>query len=326
MPTKTIQTLSDFVTCAVDLAAPTDHEFFWRGHSDAKYKLVPGIYRKSMQMSSKEHLLIKEAIIRHPEAFSARHSFFEKLVMLQHYEFPTRLLDLSENPLVALYFSCFENPKKDGEVIFFSVKKDQVKYFDSDTVTVLSALSCIPPNRFIGFSDELKKKINTDDTPELEILRKRLKSNTSQSTVTTLTKFTDKNTSQEIAKIKIREIFNQCALIQNILYEIGAEKPHFRPQIEPVHLNNTMICVKSRYDNARIAAQQGAFLLFGIKDGEKSLPSEFENNGIRIDRITIASQAKKEILKSLARFGISEERMFPELMRSAKVIKEKLKF
>jgi len=39
---------------------------------------------------------------------------------MQHYGIPTRLLDITSNPLVALFFACIEFPKVDGEVIFFS--------------------------------------------------------------------------------------------------------------------------------------------------------------------------------------------------------------
>lgn len=323
--TLAIKTLSEFVDQAVKLAEQPDHEFFWRGHSDASYKLVPGIYRKATKMISKEHLLIKEAILNHPAAFSSRHSFFEKLALLQHYEFPTRLLDLTGNPLVALYFACSGSLAKDGEVIFFSVKKDQVKYFDSDTVTVLSAISYIPPEKFTGFNEELKKHINADTTPELDTLRQRITTNAMQTAMTTLTKFLNSSACKDTALLKIRELFNQCALIENLHYEIRAEKPHFRPQIEPKHFNNAMVCVKSRYDNERIAAQQGAFLLYGVKDGEKAKPSDFEKGDIQVKRLTVDSHAKKDLLKSLARFGISDERMFPELMSSAKVIKDRYK-
>ena len=50
---------------------------------------------------------------------------------MQHYSFPTRLLDISSNPLAALYFACeIERDDKgkekdiDGEVILFYIKKN----------------------------------------------------------------------------------------------------------------------------------------------------------------------------------------------------------
>ncbi|RYE78145.1 MAG: FRG domain-containing protein, partial [Hyphomicrobiales bacterium] len=57
---------------------------------------------------------------------------------------PTRLLDISGNPLVALFFACHSEPKNKGsagEVVMFRVPSDSLKYYDSDTVSCLANLS-----------------------------------------------------------------------------------------------------------------------------------------------------------------------------------------
>lgn len=325
---NSIKNLAEFISRAVELSHKSDREYFWRGHSDSNYKLVPNIYRKTTKLSDKEHLLLKEAVIRHSEEFSSRRSYFEKLSLMQHYDFPTRLLDVTENPLVALYFACKSDARstRNGEVILIGVKSEQVKYGDSDSVSVLSTLSCVPPQKFNDFNQELKNKILASADSSLRTIKTRLNQNINQSAITTLTNYLDNIKGRsDTTRALLLKIFNECALIDYLVYEIRAEKPHFRNAIWPEHFNNAIACVKSKHDNQRIAAQQGAFLIFGIKNGDKSLPAAFQNNDILEYRIEIDHGSKKEILKTLARFGVSEERLFPELITSAKVIKEKLK-
>jgi hypothetical protein len=119
-----------------------DSFYFFRGHANKRFDLLPSIYRKQMWYSN-EDKMIREIIMRCPTEFSSMTSSFEKLVKMQHYDLPTRLLDLTENPLVALYFACVGANEKneDGEIIFFKIPKSEVKYFDSDTVSVVSNIA-----------------------------------------------------------------------------------------------------------------------------------------------------------------------------------------
>lgn len=65
----------------------------------------------------------------------------EILVKMQHYGVPTRILDLTRNALVALYFSCVSRLDKDGEVILLQIPNNDVCYFDSDKVSILANLA-----------------------------------------------------------------------------------------------------------------------------------------------------------------------------------------
>lgn len=113
--------------------------FYYRGHSDSNYLLIPSIMRKS-SWQLHEQDMYNELLIECPQDFSHCFTHLDTLVHMQHYGLPTRLLDITRNPLVALYFTCESNPAKKGEVIVFSADKDKVKYPGSDTASIIASL------------------------------------------------------------------------------------------------------------------------------------------------------------------------------------------
>lgn len=123
-------------------------ETFFRGHEDAKFELTPSLLRKTAdgayQFLPNEDRLCKELLIAHYDEFQSDQYCFDRLVRMQHYSLPTRLLDISSNPLVALFFACYCKDAMldiDGEVILFRVTSESVKYYDSDTVSCIANLS-----------------------------------------------------------------------------------------------------------------------------------------------------------------------------------------
>lgn len=80
-------------------------EVFYRGHADKSWDLTPSIFRSDKGIEN-EHFLFRDMVAHVPRDFSECKSALDYLVQMQHYGLPTRLLDVTANPLVALYFAC----------------------------------------------------------------------------------------------------------------------------------------------------------------------------------------------------------------------------
>lgn len=114
--------------------------FIYRGHSNhKKYKLLPGIFREreiSPGHTTTEYSQLEYNIL---SDFISEACRFVKdipindvsawLEIAQHFGVPTRLLDFTENPLVALYFSCIGNPEEDAAVWIINEPAYNRKFF-----------------------------------------------------------------------------------------------------------------------------------------------------------------------------------------------------
>lgn len=117
----------DFLKIAHDLKKNRNHSSeieFYRGQPDREYVLLPTIYRSGMLNYEEE--LINEFIRRRPDEFPESDGLFNIVAKMQHYGLHTRLLDVTENPVVCLYFTCCDNFDKDGEIFIFQRRLDEI--------------------------------------------------------------------------------------------------------------------------------------------------------------------------------------------------------
>lgn len=258
----------------------TGNVLYYRGHASCKFTLLPSLYREQ-NFCHNESRLVREILLKCPDDFKNSDTAFEMLVKMQHYGVPTRLLDVTENPLVALYFACCENIQSDingkkvddsGELVIFSIPKREIKYFDSDTVSVISNLAFTSDNFNVPPLLGLSNVIDTYSSLE------------------------DENRNK-------------------LLHNIKKEKPYFLDRINPYDIQR-VCCVKPKLNNPRITRQSGAFLLFGI-DQFKDKPASIEPNWISSGNgrsiLIIPADKKKKIIEQLSQLGISAGTLFPEL-------------
>ncbi len=107
----------------------TGNRLFFRGHSkynDNSHKLIPHIARYKKKYKKEKRLKIEKELLhrftRHYYNYdTATLSDWQILFIAQHYGLPTRLLDLTSNPLAALFFAVEKDKNQSKESAVFAV-------------------------------------------------------------------------------------------------------------------------------------------------------------------------------------------------------------
>ena len=133
---------------------------FYRGHSNNTYKLLPSIARvdtkKGRSNLNFEFYMINRAKLRNPNELAGINNQINLLARLQHYGLQTRLLDITENALVALYFACEGSPDAEGEVLVFESASEFVVEPDMFHANAYAHFSKLIANEYT-----LEKFVNT---------------------------------------------------------------------------------------------------------------------------------------------------------------------
>jgi hypothetical protein len=112
---STCSTVEDFLSLIKSFRiAGTKEKLAYRGSAKIEYEFEPSLFRKEYGIKN-ERYYYGHAIQLAPEEFTNM-SAFDILCKMQHYSIPTRLLDLTSNPLIALWFACEKEKEKDGKV------------------------------------------------------------------------------------------------------------------------------------------------------------------------------------------------------------------
>lgn len=168
----------------------------FRGLSYYNYDTLPRVLRPDLKIARHENEAVRDIVSIHPQEFIHDQTMFDRLVRMQHFELPTRLLDTTTNPLVALWFASDESLDKDGndrdgkvQALFFPDNRQA--YYDSDKVSCLSNLA----NLTAAQREEIEENAHLP-----------------------------------------KKDFNKLPSINALVHHIRSEKPHFSPTIEPLDL------------------------------------------------------------------------------------------
>ena len=254
---------------------------YFRGESKNKmeWELSPSIMRDEL-LSEYEGQMLVDLASRRPEEFNEMPSALAQWVLSQHHGLPTRFLDITKNPLVALFNACRENPEDSGRLHIFTVPRELVKPFNSDTVSVISNFSRLTKDdqKLIlgdeGFNNDSYVWFQPDRYPE--------------------------------AMGRLYQLIQQ-------------EKPYFAERIDPKNFYQVFV-VEPQQSLERIRAQAGAFLVSAFHrrfEQEKILEVNPHIPVYDHLTLTVPARCKAPLMEELDLANIKEESLFPGLDSSA---------
>ncbi len=277
--------------CSAIQAEHPDSVLYYRGEHKDSWDLRPSVMRKTKKggyiWRKKESDMLLDLMSVRPEDFNNTTSALAQWVLAQHHGLKTRLLDVTRNPLVALFASC-ESECRNGRLHVFTVPKDLKKSFNSDTISIIanfSKLTSAEQDLLLGRTGEDISKRDPDAPLDI---------------------------GYEHAMRRLYHLIRQ-------------EKPHFEKRINPRHLYQVYV-VEPQQSFERIRAQSGAFLISAFHERfERSEVLKY-NTGIPIydyGKLVVPKEKKERIREELRLLNVTHDTLFPGLDEAARAITDR---
>ena len=299
MDVRDINGLADLVEVCrqLQIAYESNAVLYYRGEGQRINELKPSVMREPKKgrapLRPVESEMLNDLLTRQPDAFHGLNSALGQWVMAQHHQLKTRLLDVTHNPQVALFFACNKDLTEDGQLHVFATPKQLIKPFDSDEVTVIANFAKLPraeQNMLLG---KYKGDVVGDVYPDrAEVMSGGV------------------------------DLYNQAK--SHFYSTIRRDRPDLPERIDFRDLFRVFV-VEPQQMFERIRAQSGAFLISAFHE-------RFERTEIlRHDRYTpvyahhilrVPHDAKKTILNDLRMVNVTMEYLFPGVDQTAQDITE----
>lgn len=317
-----VENLQDFINVIDKLDTDYKSPCFFRGHTNANFLLTPASLRANAENENK---VIEEFERYFPKECHDCYSVMDKLVYMQHYGLQTRCLDLSENPLIALYFACKDmvkfrndtvgNKDKWGEVLIFKeqTNNDDIKNNYSSTTSIIANTALMEKEFSLEKFQMFYKNDGHLSFDEKYISFKDL---VSRSVIVRTPKMNERIRNQQGAFILVNANEFVNSPIPNLTELILSDKDR---DFNVFKLNRI-------YKRKLKEIEIGQFSMKKIKPYSLDNKHEiFRNDPFDINRllyrdknnmqvvILIPPSAKEPILKQLERFNITEDFVYPEV-------------
>lgn len=295
---KKVGAVSTFVTEIAKIKPRKGYSLFFRGQTKESYKPIPSVFRhtdpkdeSSPLFSIREHIMFEQLVASCPNDFLSCQSALDHLVKMQHYGLPTRLLDITSNPLVALYFACSAHSGRgkdssDGEVIIYEIKDEDIKFHGSDTVSVISNLAKMD-EQFV-YPEVSKEKRSKDD---------------------------DKMVGKLLHSIYAEKPYFKDVIVPKHITSIQAVRPKLdNPRV--IRQNGAFLIFGM--GESKTTPSQKIYRLYKNVEVSSSYFTHTEDRGYVLK---INAEEKTKIIQSLDGLGISKATLFPEIDEVAQHIK-----